>query len=48
MIGSANLPVDAAPVPIELGQVQVDHAIAEMAEQEEMQATQGLHPDSWV
>ena len=37
-IGGANLPVDAAPVPIELGQVQVDHAIAELAEQNKIQA----------
>ena len=37
-IGGANLPVDAAPVPIELGQVQVDHAIAELAKQNEIQA----------
>ena len=37
-IGGANLPVDAAPVPIELGQVQVDNAIAELAEQDKIQA----------
>ena len=37
-IGEANLPVDVAPVPIALGQVQVDHAIAELAEQDEIQA----------
>ena len=37
-IGGANLPVDTAPVPIALGQVQVDHAIAELAEQDEIQA----------
>ena len=37
-ISGANLPVDAALVPIELGQVQVDHAIAELAEQDEIQA----------
>ena len=37
-IGGANLPVDTAPVPIELGQVQVDYAIAELAEQDEIQA----------
>ena len=36
-IGGANLPVDVAPVPIALGQVQVDHAIAELAEQDEIQ-----------
>ena len=37
-IGGVNLLADAAPVPIELGQVQVDHAIAELAEQDEIQA----------
>ena len=37
-IGGANLPVDVAPVPIALGQVQVDHAIAELAEQDQIQA----------
>ena len=37
-IGRANLPVDAAPVPIELSQVQVDDVIAELAEQDEIQA----------
>ena len=37
-IGGTNLPVDTAPVPIALGQVQVDHAIAELAEQDEIQA----------
>ena len=37
-IGGANLPVDVAPVLIALGQVQVDHAIAELAEQDEIQA----------
>ena len=37
-IGGANLPVDVAPVPIVLGQVQVDHAIAELAEQDEIQS----------
>ena len=37
-IGGANLPVDAAPVLIALDQVQVDHAIAELAEQDEIQA----------
>ena len=36
-IGEVNLPVDAAPVPIELGQVQVDHVIAEIAEQNKIQ-----------
>ena len=37
-IGGANLPVDVAPVLIALGQVQVDHVIAELAEQDEIQA----------
>ena len=37
-IGGGNLPVDVAPVPIALGQVQIDHAIAELAEQDEIQA----------
>ena len=37
-IGRANLPVDTAPVTIVLGQVQVDHAIAELAKQDEIQA----------
>ena len=37
-IGGANLPVDVAPVLIVLGQVQVDHEIAELAEQDEIQA----------
>ena len=37
-IGGLNLPVDAAPVPIELNQIQVDHAIAKLAEQEEEEA----------
>ena len=36
-IGGANLPVDAAPVPIAVGQVQVDHAIAEFVEHDELQ-----------
>ena len=36
-IGGANLPVDAAPVPIALGQVQVDHVLAELAEYDELQ-----------
>ena len=38
-IGGSNLPVDVAPVPIELGQVQVDHEIAKITSQEEEQAT---------
>ena len=37
-IGGSNLPMGVAPVPIGLGQVQVDHAIAELAEQDEIQA----------
>ena len=36
-IGGANLPLDVAPVPIELGQVEVDHAIAKLTTQEEEQ-----------
>ena len=35
-IGGLNLPVDVAPVPIELGQIQIDHAIAELTKQEQM------------
>ena len=35
-IGGLNLPVDVAPVPIELGQIQIDRAIAELTEQEQM------------
>ena len=34
-IGGVNLPVDAALVPIELDQIQVDQAIAKLTEQEE-------------
>ena len=34
-IGGGNLPVDVALVPIELNQVQVDHAIAKMTEQQQ-------------
>ena len=34
-IGGNNLPIDVAPVPIELSQVQVDHAIAKMTKQQE-------------
>ena len=37
-IGGGNLPIDVAPVPIELNQVQVDHAIAKMTEQKEEEA----------
>ena len=37
-IGGANLPLDVAPVPIELGQVEVDHAIAKLTTQEEEQS----------
>ena len=35
-IGGLNLPVDVAPVPIELGQIQIDRAIAELTKQEQM------------
>ena len=35
-IGGLNLPVDVAPVPIELGQIQIDRAIAELTEQEQI------------
>ena len=35
-IGGANLPIDVASVPLELDQVQVDHAIAKITEQEEV------------
>ena len=46
-IGGVNLPVDAAPVPIELGQVQVDHAIADLAEQNEIQTqAAAVNPDA--
>ena len=38
-IGGVNLPVDAAPVPLELDQVQVDHAIVKITKQEEEEAT---------
>ena len=37
-IGGANLPLDVAPVPVELGQVEIDHAIAKLAMQEEEQS----------
>ena len=37
-IGGKNLPIDVAPVPIELNQVQVDHAIAKMTKQQEEEA----------
>ena len=37
-ISGANLPLDVAPVPIELGQVEVDHAIAKLTTQEEEQS----------
>ena len=44
-IGRVNLPVDAALVPIELG--QVDHAIAEIAEQNEIQTqAAAVKPDA--
>ena len=46
-IGGVNLPVDAAPVPIELGQVQVDHAIAELAERDKIQTqAAAVNPDA--
>ena len=46
-IGGVNLPVDAALVPIELGQVQVNHAIAELAEQDEIQTqAAAVNPDA--
>ena len=46
-IGGVNLPVDAAPVPIELGQIQVHHAIAELAEQNEIQTqAAAVKPDA--
>ena len=35
-VGGLNLPVDVAPVPIELGQIQIDRSIAELTEQEQM------------
>ena len=38
-IGGVNLPIDAAPVLLELDQAQVDHAIAKITEQEEKEAT---------
>ena len=34
-IGGNSLPIDVAPVRIELSQVQVDHAIAKMTKQQE-------------
>ena len=37
-IGGNNLPIDVAPVPIALSQVQVDHAIAKMTKQQEEEA----------
>ena len=37
-IGGNNLPIDVAPVPIELNQVQVDHAIAKITRQQEEEA----------
>ena len=36
-IGGGNLPIDVAPVPLELNQVQVDHAIAKMTEQQQQE-----------
>ena len=35
-IGGLNLPVDVVPVPIELGRIQIDRAVAELTEQEQM------------
>ena len=35
-IGGLNLLVDVAPVPIELGQIQIDRAVAELTEQEQI------------
>ena len=43
-IGGANLPLDVAPVPIALGQVEVDHAIAKLAVQEEEQSITEKQP----
>ena len=43
-IGGTNLPLDVAPVPIELGQVEVDHAIAKLAMQEEEQSITEKQP----
>ena len=43
-IGGANLPLDVAPVPIELGQVEVDHAIAKLAMQEEEESITEKQP----
>ena len=43
-IGGANLPLDVAPVLIELGQVEVDHAIAKLAAQEEEQSITEKQP----
>ena len=37
-IGGKNLPINIAPVPIELNQVKVDHAIAKMTKQQEEEA----------
>ena len=37
-IGGKNLPIDVAPVPIEINQVQVDHAIAKMTKQQQEEA----------
>ena len=43
-IVGTNLPLDVAPVPIELGQVEVDHAIAKLAAQEEEQSITEKQP----
>ena len=47
-IGGANLLVDVAPVPLELDQVQVDHAIAKITKQEEEEAAadHGVNKDN--
>ena len=37
-IGGKNLPIDVAPVPIEINHIQVDHAIAKMTKQQEEEA----------
>ena len=38
-IGGKNLPIDVAPVRIELNQAQVDHAIAKMTKQQQEEAS---------
>ena len=39
-IGGKNLPIDVAPVPIEINRVQVDHAIAKMTKQQQEAAAE--------